>query len=80
MSNLQAEEYKSFRANFLLGEEYLPACAVRLRQDFSKYTYKQKLGHKYTTGLMKRNCYRFMLSIRSFDAEQKAAAKKTLKL
>lgn len=71
-----ADEYKSFRANFLLGEEYLPACAVRLRQDFSKYTYKQKLGHKYTTGLMKRNCYRFILSIQSFDAEQKAAAKR----
>lgn len=71
-----AEEYNSFRTNFLLGEEYLPACAVRLRQDFSKYSYGQKLKHKYTTGLMKRNCYRFMLSIQSFDAEQKAAAKR----
>ncbi|MBR3889225.1 hypothetical protein IKJ53_01795 [bacterium] len=71
-----ADEYKSFRTNFLLGEEYLPACAVRLRQDFSKYSYNQKLKHKFTTGLMKRNCYRFLLSIQSFDAEQKASAKR----
>ena len=71
-----AEEYNSLRANIKNGEEYLPACAVRLRQDFSQYTHKQKLGHKFTTGLMERNCYRFLLAIRDFDDEYRAIAKR----
>ncbi len=71
-----AEEYKSLRANIKNGEEYLPACAVRLRQDFSKYTHSQRLGQKHTTGLMERNCYRFLLAIRDFDDEYRAIAQK----
>ena len=71
-----AEEYVHLRANIKNGEEYLPACAMRLRQDFSKYNHKEKLKHKFTTGLMERNCYRFLLAIRDFDDEYRAAAKR----
>lgn len=71
-----AKEYKHLRANIKNGPEYLPACAVRLRQDFSKYTYNEKLKNKFTTGLMERNCYRFFLAIRDFDDEYRTIAKR----
>lgn len=71
-----ADEYKHLRANIKNGDENLPASAMRLRQNFSQYTHKQKLGHTFTTGLMKRNVYRFLLAIRDFDAEYRAAAKR----
>ena len=69
-------EYKHLRANIKKGNENLPATAARLRQDFNQYTHKQKLKNTFTTGLMKRNCYRFLLAIRDFDTEYKAAAKR----
>lgn len=72
----KAEEYLSLRANIKGGEENLPATAVRLCQNFSRYTFEQKKKHRFTTGLMYRNTYRFMLAIRDLNDEYRAIAKR----
>ena len=71
-----AEEYISLRANIKGGYENLPATAVRLCQDFSKYSLAQKKKNKFTTGLMYRNSYRFLLAIRDLNNEYRAIAKR----
>jgi hypothetical protein len=72
----EAEEYRSLRANIKGGSENLPATAVRLCQDFSKYTFAQKKKNKFTTGLMYRNTYRFMLAIRDLNDNYRTIAKR----
>jgi len=72
------EEYSDFREYLLNGKDSYPDAAVSLRQEFN-YTTEQKKKHKFTTGLMKRNCYRFLLSIRSFKPKEIAAAKESFK-
>lgn len=69
-------EYKYLRANIKAGTENLPAVAARLCQRFDKYSFKQKLEQKFTTGLMERNVYRFLLAIRDLDSNYKVAAKR----
>lgn len=59
--------YRSLRANLKQGENNYPAAAVRTRQEF------QTEG-RFTAGLRKRNCYRFLLAIRDLSPEMQLAA------
>lgn len=69
------KEYASLRTNIQKGKEYYPAAAVRVRQKFD-YTINQAMKHNFTTGLMERNVYRFLLAVRDFKPEEIAAAKR----
>ena len=70
-----SEEFRSLRANIKGGNENLPATVVRLCQDFSHYSFAQKKRNKFTTGLMYRNTYRFLLGIRDLDDNYRNIAK-----
>lgn len=59
--------YRSLRANLKLGENNYPAAAVRTRQEF-------KTNGKFTAGLRRRNCYRFLLAIRDLSPDMQLAA------
>lgn len=69
------KEYESLRRNIQNGKDYYPAAAVRIRQKFN-YTVEQAMNHTFTTGLMERNVYRFLLAVRDFKPEEIAAAKR----
>lgn len=71
-----AEEFRSLRANIKAGEENLPATVVRLCQDFSKYSVKEREKHRFTAGLMWRNTYRFLLGIRDLNDDYRACARR----
>ena len=63
--------YKSLRENLKLGREYDPASAVRTRQEYKTPPDKRS---RLQIGVMKRNCYRFLMAIDSLSAEYKLAA------
>jgi len=73
---LQTDDcYASLRANILAGPENYPAAAVRIRQNFrgNRNTW---INNNFTTGLMERNVYRFLLAVRDFEPHEIEAAKR----
>ncbi len=66
------KEYEDFRKDIKKGD-YVSA-AVNLRQEFD-CEFDEARKNKFTTGLMERNIYRFLLVIRDFSSKDKENAK-----
>ena len=68
-TNVMASEkiYMSLRANFKGGYHFMPAAAVRTRQENFR-------DPKFEGGLRKRNVYRFLMAIKDLSGEYKLAA------
>ena len=71
-----ASEYKDLRDDICKGNYAF--ASVNICQNLP-YTFDQAKKHKFTTGLMERNVYRFLLAIRDLDPVEKDFAKSKFK-
>ena len=71
------EVYRSLRANLKEGSSNDPASAVRTRQEFKS---KPEDRTSIQVGLMKRNCYRFLMAIQDLTPKEQLIAIKRFKM